>query len=98
MKRRSALVFAALLAPGIALAVPPKYTKQETAIQAAPQTQLTKPVLKPKEERKKPTLEASDVFGGVGEQLKAVTDSQIKVLQRLIDNTNDDDPEKPDYL
>src|SRR5262249_5599688 len=27
-----------------------------------------------------------------------VTDSQIKIMQKLIDNTNDSDPEKPDLL
>src|SRR5262245_18009578 len=92
MSRRSLFFAAAGLAPTAASAAPPKYQKQETAVQAAPQTELTKPTQKPKEEKKKPTLEAADVFGGFGEQLKAVTDSQIKVLQRLIDNTSDDDP------
>ena len=49
-------------------------------------------------ERRNPNLTPSDVFAGVGEQLKAVTDSQIKVLQRLINVTADTDPEKPDLL
>ena len=70
---------ALLLASSVALAVPPKYTKQESTIQAAAQTELTKPVTVKKEEKKRPTLEASDVFSGVGDQLKTVTDSQIKV-------------------
>ncbi len=95
--KRSGVVLGTLLLAAPALAMPPKYTKQETTIQAQ-QTALTKPAQRPKDDKKKPTLEASDVFGGVGEQLKAVTDSQIKVLQKLIDNTGDDDPEKPDYM
>ena len=38
------------------------------------------------------------MFRGRGDDLKAVTEGSIKVLQRLIDNTSDDDPEKPDLL
>ena len=94
---RVGLAATALLVPAIALAAPPKYTKQETAIQSGPATALSKPVQKKLDDKKKPTLDASDVFRGVGDQLKGVTDSQIKVMQRLIDNTNDDDPEMPDY-
>lgn len=93
--KRIALCCSFMLFPVLALAAP-KYTKPESAIQAT-QTSLTKPTQRPLEEKKKPTIVATDVFSGMGEQLKAVTDSQIKVLQRLIDNTTDDDPEKPDY-
>lgn len=74
-----------------------KYTKKEVEIQAT-QTALTKPVQHAKEEKKKPTITAEDVFGGVGEKVKSVTDAQIRVLRQLIDNTNDNDPEKPDLL
>ena len=76
-----------------------KFTKKEEAV-IATQTELTKPKdpTKKREEKKKPDLTASDVFGGMGEELKSVTDSQIKLLQRLIDASGDDDPEKPDYL
>jgi tetratricopeptide (TPR) repeat protein len=74
-----------------------KYTKKEAEI-TANQTSLTKPVQHTKDEKKKPTITADDVFGGVGEKVKSVTDQQIRVLQRLIDNTNDTDPEKPDLL
>jgi len=74
-----------------------KFTKKEDAV-VATQTALTKPVQKSDRDKKKPDLTAADVFSGQGEQLKAVTDSQIKVLQRLIDITNESDPEKPDLL
>ncbi len=85
-----------LLWVAVATAVPPKYTKKEASV-TSQQTALTKPAQRAKEEKQRPTIDASDVFGGVGEQLKAVTDQQIKVMQRLIENTGDDDPEKPDY-
>jgi outer membrane protein OmpA-like peptidoglycan-associated protein len=52
----------------------------------------------PKTQVEKPELRAIDVYSGVGDQLKQVTDSQIKVLQRLTDITQEDDPEKPDLL
>ncbi len=74
-----------------------KFTKKEDAV-IATQTALTKPVPKAEAEKKKPGMTQNDVFSGQGESLKAVTDSQIKVLQRLIDITNDSDPEKPDLL
>ncbi|MSP59380.1 MAG: tetratricopeptide repeat protein [Myxococcales bacterium] len=92
---------AALVFSTAAQAVP-KHTKQESTVEAK-QSELTKPSQR-KEEKSRPTLQAQDVFGGIGEKLKAVTDSQIKVLQKLIDNTSDDavdekgNPEKPDYL
>jgi tetratricopeptide (TPR) repeat protein len=74
-----------------------KFTKKEEAV-VATQTALTKPQQKADRDKKKPDLTASDVFAGQGEALKAVTDAQIKVLQRLIDATSESDPEKPDLL
>jgi len=74
-----------------------KYTKKESEIQAT-QTALTKPAQTKKDEKKRPDITADDVFGGVGEKVKSVTDQQIKVMQRLIQNTSDTDPEKPDLL
>lgn len=87
---------AATLVPGTARAVP-KYNKQDVSVQAVQQT-VTKPTQKKSEKRDRPTISAADVFKGMGSELKAVTDSQIKVLQRLIDSTDDDDAEKPDLL
>ena len=74
-----------------------KYTKKESEITAT-QTALTKPVQHKVEEKKRPDIAVDDVFGGVGEKVKSVTDAQIQVLRRLIDNTQDNDPEKPDLL
>ena len=74
-----------------------KIQKKEEAVDAK-QTALTKPVSKADRDKKKPDIAISDVFSGKGTELKAVTDAQIKVLQRLIDATSDGDPEKPDLL
>ena len=74
-----------------------KYNKKESEIQAT-QTALTKPAQHAKDEKHAPTITADDVFQGVGNQVKSITDGQIKVLQRLVDVTNDQDPEKPDLL
>ena len=92
--KRSVLATVLLLSPTIAQAVP-KYTKGDSVI-VSEQTALTKPVQKTKEQKTRPDISAQDVFGGVGEQLKAVTTAQIDVLKRLIQNTEDSDPEKPD--
>jgi tetratricopeptide (TPR) repeat protein len=75
----------------------PRYTKKESSIEAT-QTALTKPAQAKKDEKKKPEIQADDIFQGVGQQIKSVTDQQINVLKRLIDNTSDSDPEKPDLL
>jgi tetratricopeptide (TPR) repeat protein len=74
-----------------------KFTKKETEI-VATQTALTKPAQHKKEEKTRPSISADDIFGGVGEKVKSITEQQINVLKRLIDTTNDNDPEKPDYL
>ena len=74
-----------------------KYTKKESEINAT-QTALTKPKQTVKDEKKRPEISADDVFGGVGEKVKSVTDKQINVMQRLIQNTSDSDPEKPDLM
>ena len=74
-----------------------KYTKKESEIQAT-QTSLTKPAQAKKDEKKRPEINADDVFGGVGEKVKGVTDQQINILKKLIANTSDGDPEKPDLL
>lgn len=73
-----------------------KYTKKEAQISVV-QTELTKPK-QAKKEDVRPTINASDVFGGLGDQVKQITDEQVKVLRRLIENTDDSDPEKPDLL
>lgn len=74
-----------------------KYTKKESEITAS-QTALTKPTQSKKDVKSRPEISADDVFGGVGEKVKTVTDAQIKVMLRLINNTQDSDPEKPDLL
>ena len=74
-----------------------KIQKKEEAVDAK-QTALTKPVSKADRDKKKPDISISDVFSGKGGDLKAVTDAQIKVLQRLIDATSESDAEKPDLL
>jgi len=89
---------AALVLGGISTAwASGKIQKKEETVDAK-QTALTKPVSKADRDKKKPDLAISDVFSGKGADLKAVTDAQIKVLQRLIDATSEGDAEKPDLL
>jgi len=97
MKRANQLVLAAILVLPATAGAAAKYTKKEAEIQAT-QTALTKPVQRKIEEKKRPDINADDVFGGVGEKVKTITDQQVKVLQRLINTTSDSDPEKPDLL
>lgn len=85
---------AVLLAAGAASAKG-RHSRPEPPIIAAP-TELTRPAARA-DDKRAPDVTASDIFaGGGGEMLKAVTNSQLKVLSRLIDITRDEDPEKPD--
>jgi tetratricopeptide (TPR) repeat protein len=95
MKKTAILISSLLVSPYVFGAA--KYTKKESEINAT-QTALTKPAQAKKDAKARPEINADDVFGGVGEKVKSVTDAQIKVLKRLIDNTNDSDPDKPDLM
>ncbi len=98
LQRTFVALFSLTLVPaGSAWAAAAKFTKKEAEIQAN-QTTLTKPPERKKETKTAPTITANDVFQGTGEQRKSITDAQIKTLQRLIDVTGDDDPDKPDFL
>lgn len=87
---------AALALVSGAAAAKGRYSRPEPPITAAP-TALTRPAAVAVDKRA-PGLTASDIFAGSGEALKAVTNSQLKVLSRLIDVTREDDPERPDLL
>jgi tetratricopeptide (TPR) repeat protein len=91
-----AVVFASSIGGGAAFGAA-KYNKKESEIQAT-QTALTKPTQRKADDKHAPTITADDIFQGVGSQVKSITDAQIKTLQRLIDVTNDQDPEKPDLM
>jgi len=92
-----AIIIAGVVGFAVQAGAAPRYTKKESNIEAT-QTALTKPSQAKKDDKKKPEIQAEDIFQGVGNQIKSVTDQQINVLKRLIDNTSDSDPEKPDLL
>src|SRR6201986_4515532 len=98
MKRivSSALIASFTLASSFAGAAG-KYTKKESEI-VANQTEATKPVQHKADEKKRPTITTEDIFFGVGEQVKSITDQVIQKYKRLIDVTHASDPEKPDLL
>ena len=90
---------AALLVGASSASAGGKSTKQEEAVIVS-QTALTKKGAgTPKTEGgKQPGLRANDVFSGQGDKLQAVNESSIAVLQKLINNTSEKDPELPDLL
>ena len=67
--------------------------KKESEV-SAPQTTLTRP--QARSDGAQPAVHADDLLGPLGEQVRAVTDSQIKVMKRLLDNTADADADKPE--
>ena len=83
---------------GIVASRPASTPRRESEITAT-QTALTKPIQQAKDEEEAADHHAPTTSSAAsGEKVKSVTDAQIKVLQRLIDDTNDTDPEKPDLL
>jgi tetratricopeptide (TPR) repeat protein len=84
----STSLVASMLLSVNAIALP----KKESEITAS-QTALTRPPPRA-EATARPGFGADELLGRVGAQLHAVTDSQIKVMKRLLDNTADSDPDK----
>jgi TolA-binding protein len=96
---RTALIFAvaAALLGGTALAAP-KWQKATTVQVQAVQTSKTKVQTKAKtEEPKRPVVIAEQFRTEAAAKVERLTDQAMAVMQRLIDKTPDDDPEKPDF-
>jgi tetratricopeptide (TPR) repeat protein len=75
-----------------------RYQKQEKEVQGVQQTNLTKPQAPPpKQKETGPTITVDQfIFQKQGEIQKLV-DAQIIKMRRLIQVTQDDDPQKPDF-
>jgi len=74
-----------------------KYQKATTVQVQAVQTTRTKVQAKPKEAPTRPTIMAEQFRTDTAAKVERLTDQAIAVMQRLIDKTADDDPEKPDF-
>ncbi len=103
------LVVALLAAPSVSLAANKdapapansgkgRYTKQETEVKGAQQTELTKPKAPaPTKKETGPVLTVDQfIFQKQGE-IQKIVDAQIVKMRRLISVTQDDDPQKPDF-
>jgi len=97
--------FLALAAPAVSLAAnnapvnsgQGKYSKQAVEVSAT-QTNLTKPQAPPPPTKEKgPTITAEQFVSNKKAQIKTYTDAQINKMQRLIQVTQEDDPQKPDF-
>ncbi|MCB9555094.1 MAG: tetratricopeptide repeat protein [Deltaproteobacteria bacterium] len=97
--RISAVAVAGLLVlDGMALAA--RYNKSEVQVQAK-QTKLTEaPKKKEKKERRRPQLEAEEYrrASNVRGRVAKLTDAAIRKLRQLMAVTEDNDPEKPDFI
>jgi len=75
-----------------------KYTKKEEPV-VANQTELTRPTRPaPGTESQQPGLSARGFILGPRDQVQAVNEKQIKVMQKLEAMTPEGDPEKPELL
>ncbi|HVZ71506.1 MAG TPA: tetratricopeptide repeat protein [Polyangia bacterium] len=75
-----------------------RYTKQEKEITGVQQTNLTKPTA-PAPEKKEtgPVLTVDQFIHQKQAQIQTLVDQQIIKMRRLIQVTQDDDPQKPDF-
>src|SRR5205814_3308329 len=102
-----AATFSLLLVPMAALAGPEqkpansgqgRYTKKETEVKAT-QTNLTKPEAPPPPKKEtRPTLTVDAFRETKTQEIQKIVDAQISKMRRLITVTQDDDPQKPDFM
>src|SRR5215471_1566957 len=94
-----------LVMPAAALAAGPapansgkgRYTKQETEVKAS-QTNLTKPDAPPPPKKETgPVLTVDQFVAQKQQEIQKFVDAQISKMKRLIQVTQDDDPQKPDF-
>jgi tetratricopeptide (TPR) repeat protein len=75
-----------------------KFTKQETEVKAT-QTNLTKPEAPPPPKKETgPTLTVDQFREQKTGEIQKLVDAQIGKMRRLIQVTQDDDPQKPDFM
>jgi TolA-binding protein len=75
-----------------------RYQKQEKEIQGANQTSLTKPAAPPPQKKETgPTITVDQFIFQKQGQIQKLVDAQIIKMRRLIQVTQDDDPQKPDF-
>src|SRR5215467_13823565 len=95
-----------LLVPAAALAADQKpansgqgrYSKKETEVKAT-QTNLTKPEAPPPPKKEtRPTLTVDAFREQKTQEIQKIVDAQISKMRRLITVTQDDDPQKPDFM
>ena len=75
-----------------------RYQKQEKEIQGATQTNLTKPAAPPPQKKETgPTITIDQFIFQKQSQIQKLVDAQIIKMRRLLQVTQDDDPQKPDF-
>src|SRR4029079_1990646 len=75
-----------------------RYKKQETEVKAT-QTNLTKPEAPPPPKKEtRPSLSVDAFREQKTQEIQKIVDAQISKMRRLITVTQDDDPQKPDFM
>jgi tetratricopeptide (TPR) repeat protein len=95
----AALTLASSLVAQGAMAAEARYKKKEIELQAAPQTELTKPKEPTKEKKQTgPEFLTLDEFVGRSKsKIQQITDKQIIYMRNLVQTASEEDPKKPDY-
>ncbi len=77
-----------------------RFKKKEVEVTEGTQTELTRPKEPPKEQKKEtgPVLTVDAFEGQQRNKINAITDKQIRYMYDLVENSSNDDPQKPDYM
>lgn len=95
--RNLSLVVAALLLGSSAEANPPRYSRKPALELDVKLSNRVRPNQPATAAQARPVVDADDVMRGLG-RAEPVRREQERILERLIADTPDDDPEKPDIM
>jgi hypothetical protein len=94
---RTCMLLIAVLATSTAAADPPRYTRKQHVEVPVQLSHRVRPIDKHAASAATPAFTADDLMA-VQDRQRPIREEQASLLLRLIADTPDDDPEKPDYM
>jgi hypothetical protein len=91
-----ALIVGIVMAASFAYAEPPKYTRKQPVTVPVTLSERVKPIQPVKQAPTKPV--SADAVLIIKERQQPLRKEQEAILEKLIKDTPDDDPDKPDYM
>jgi hypothetical protein len=92
---RKLVIIGIVLVSSLAIAERPKYTRKQPLVVPVPQSKRVKPVEPVMQERPKPSADALLL---IKERQQPLRREQEVILEKLVKDTPDTDPDKPDLM